>query len=149
MKADFLNKIIKWLFSLENPTQLNRELRNRLDNQFGHFNYYYPTYSDVKHEHAICFLLDDYNNYLGTDKTIEILQRLGESTVHVLSASSGDYTIDINEVTITNHDDVFCDDQATWFIFCSHDRTVTVGGIILIEKIQREWTDWESYTHRI
>jgi hypothetical protein len=149
MKNKFPAKFLNWLFSIKSSTPYNQELRSRMDKQFGDSKYFYPTYTETKPENSACFLLNDYDKYLGTDKTIEILHTLDESDIYEFSFATGDYSISINELRITNSDNVFCDHQFTWFIFCSHDSTVTVGGKVLMEKIQENWPDWESYVHRI
>ena len=124
---------------------IDKKTRKILLENFGVSGHYYPLYGDIKPVNMEYFDIDVFHEHFGTKKLVDILKLIGENQINEINESSDDLKINVDEIVIDNSETYYCNDNADWLIYCSHENTISIAGNIILDKLKEEWKEWESY----
>ncbi len=95
--------------------------------------------------------LPDFDEVFGLLNLQKLVARLASEPLFAISEIGEDEQVDYDSIkTFEDSGRVemyYCDQQASWVIYISHEATIAIGGKVLIEELKKEWIDLKLYTN--
>jgi hypothetical protein len=51
----------------------------------------------------------------------------------------------LDNIDLDSDETFYCNDNVDWLIYFSHEKTITIGGKTLLDKLKADWHDWDKY----
>lgn len=133
------------LFSSDKKN-INTATRQLLADKFDFRDFYWwPLNGGPKPADTQCFTDESFCVKLGRPLLVRTLKEMGTHQLHKLTEIHEDEIIKTEDIESYNLIEVvYCNDNADWLIYFSHENTVTVSGKKLIDALKKNWPDFDN-----
>ena len=119
--------------------------RQLLADKFDFKNFYWWPLNGHKLADTECFTDEVFNIKFGHANLIQTLKEMGETQLRKINEANEDEIIKTEDIcSYDGLEVVYCNDNADWLIYFSHENTVTVSGKKLIDALKKNWLEFES-----
>jgi hypothetical protein len=124
--------------------------RQLLADKFGFQDFYWWPLNGPKPVDTECFTDEAFCEKLGHPILVQTIKELGENQLHKINEIREDEIIKTDDIwSYDGIEVVYCNDNADWLIYFSHENTVTVSGKKLIEALKKNWSDFDNLKETI
>ncbi|MDO7887333.1 hypothetical protein [Hymenobacter cheonanensis] len=108
--------------------------------------YWYPLHSEPKARITEYFEADTFERDFGINTLITILKNKGYTSVWEITELGEDEKISLEMLgSYGGIETIYCDEDAKWAIYFSHENTVTLAGEMIVEAVKSVWVNWGLY----
>lgn len=131
-----------------------KEIRQHMRDKWNAGYSYWIPLNEGEQSNIIYFPQDYFIENFGLQKLEECLSSLNIKICYQISEQESfneDFEISVNEIVPFKSnvtEKYYCTDTLDWLIYFSHENTVTVGGIDLINTIKANWSNWKKVAYR-
>jgi hypothetical protein len=137
------------LFS-KDKKNIDATTRQLLADKFGFHDFYWWPLNGAKPADTECFSDESFCIKLGRPLLVQTIKEMGENQLHKINEADEDEIIKTEDIESYNLIEVvYCNDNADWLIYFSHENTVTVSGKKLIDALKKNWADFDSLKETI
>ncbi len=133
---------------LKNKNEDKRDefTRTLLHGKFGFDKFYwFPLTSDKKPADTEYFEDEVFFTQFGLENLITTVKEIGAFKVNKILETNEDTKIDADDIEPYDLlEVVYCNDKVDWLVYFSHENTVTISGLKLIDAIKQKWPDWDK-----
>lgn len=109
------------------------------------FDFWIPL-SGVTEENTCYFDSFEFNEKFGFDKLNRIYNNLKTGRIYEFTYPKETKVIDkLNIVNFSGDDTFYVDENVSFVIYYTHERTIAFAGIELINQIKEEWVEFEKF----
>jgi len=108
--------------------------------------YWYPL-AEIKNENIIAFEDEYFEQEFGFETLRNILRRKGIERIWEIREGSFGYELDIEDFEPCydiSGEGYFFSEEKDWIIYASHESSVTIGGVWLLQEIKSLWSNWRD-----
>ena len=138
----WLDRLFKMVFR---KRALDNSTRNLMRDKFKISGYWYPLCDKKRIDDVEYFEKEVFLDKYGEKKTINLLNQLGDKTINEIVEVGNDKKISVDNLDLTSDETFYCNDNVDWIIYCSHEKTITIGGKILLDKFKTDWPELDKY----
>ncbi len=107
--------------------------------------YWWPLNGVSKPTDTECFSDESFCEKLGLPNLVQTIKEMGENQLHKINEIHEDEIIKTEDIwSYDGIEVVYCNENADWLIYFSHEHTVTVSGKKLIDALKKNWPEFES-----
>ena len=131
-----------------------KEVRQNIKDRWNAGYSYWIPLNEGEQSDILYFPQDYFLENFGLRKLEECLSSLNITKCYQISEQESfneDYEINVNEIAPFKSnmtEKYYCTDTLDWLIYFSHENTVTIGGIDLINSIKDNWRNWKKAAFR-
>jgi hypothetical protein len=112
--------------------------------------YWWPLNGSTKPTDTECFSDEAFNTKLGHSRLVQTLNEMGCDELRKINEIHEDEIIKTDDIwSYDGIEVVYCNNNADWLIYFSHENTVTVSGKRLIDALKKNWPDFGSLKETI
>lgn len=128
-------------------SELEQHLWKKLNINFGiNGLYWFPLHGE-KIENCEYFEADVFVKQMGMQHLLDVLKTY-DTQIYELSEVTDVTPITIEEVpSYDSNEWLYCDENANWVIYFSHENTVTIAGKELLDELKSSWLNWKEYAN--
>ncbi len=106
---------------------------------------WWPLNGSTKPVDTECFSDEAFNTKFGHSKLVQTIKEMGNNELRKINEVHEDEIIKTDDIwSYDGIEVVYCNDNADWLIYFSHENTVTVSGKKLIDALKKNWSDFNS-----
>jgi hypothetical protein len=110
--------------------------------------YWYPL-DEARRSDVVAFESADFHREFGTQRLRSVLRGLGAGRVLEVPEFNEypafEQDLDASDFCYTATEAYWFDARLEWIVYASHEESVTLGGVRLIEPVQRLWPAWQRH----
>ncbi len=114
-------------------------LRDKFD--FGSWkdeNYYWEPVAKTENRIPIIYFEDDVFGSKKVERIIEIIESISGERIYLLTEEQLNYEVDTYTLNFDWNESAYCDFNASWLIYVSHEGTITFSGQKLIAEVENK-----------
>lgn len=132
------------LFS-NDKKNIDTTTRKLLADKFGFQDFYWWPLNGSKPADTECFTDEAFSEKLGHSNLVQTLKEMGVDQLRKINEIHEDEIIKTDDIwSYDGIEVVYCNDNADWLIYFSHENTVTVSGKKLIDALKKNWPEFEN-----
>lgn len=130
----------------DSKKNIDTATRRLLADKFGfHDFYWWPLNGGPKPADTECFSDEAFNEKFGHQRCVQTIKEIGENQLRKINEVHEDEIIKTEDIwSYDGIEVVYCNDNADWLIYFSHENTVTVSGKKLIDALKKNWPDFDT-----
>jgi hypothetical protein len=138
----WFDRVFKMMFKIRD---LDNRTRNLMHDKFKISGYWYPLSDKNRPDDVEYFDTYVFQDKYGVQKTISLISQLGDKIINEIVEVGNDKKISVDNLDLDSDETFYCNDNVDWIIYCSHEKTITIGGKILLDKFKTDWPDLDKY----
>jgi hypothetical protein len=123
------------------------ETRQLLKDKWGFDRWMFPLSGD-KPVDAECFEDEIFFKECGLQKLIKAIKNLDNFEIEKIAELCEDSRINTDDLRpyepFKVGEVIYCNDKVEWAVYFSHENSVTIFGVKLINSIKKEWSDFDN-----
>jgi hypothetical protein len=121
----------------EESERIETSLKEKFD--FGSWkdkNYYWEPLSKTLNQIPLVYFEKELFKSAVTQKIVDIIKSISGDRIFLLTDENINYEVDISSLSVYWIESAYCNFEADWLIYISHEGTITFSGEVLLSQIE-------------